>query len=436
MATITLTLSTKKDKYTNKSQVLMYFVGGAGYVYRAKTGIYVKSSYWKNGKIIVPRIAGAEQRLCVSIQGQLDKLCSAIIESFTNTPRSEINKEWLLRVIYNFHYPEKVNLSNNIKLNFFEEYDKFVCSKKVSLRRIDKFNVLKRMLQRFELWSDIKLDINTISSDILRSFEKYLYNEHTILSKRPDIIFSIPQSRVPVRKGKNTIIEIFRVLRTFFNWLNNEEITLNNPFKNFSAGIEHYGTPYYITIDERNRIMNCNLSRHPKLAIQRDIFVFQCLIGCRVGDLLKLTKYNIINGAVEYIPRKTKEGRPITVRVPLSDTAQLIVNRYYNTKGSMLLPFIAEQKYNKAIKIIFRASRINRIVTVINPTTGEPEHRKLCDIASSHLARRTFIGNLYKQVKDPNLVGALSGHKEGSRAFARYREIDEDMKRDLIKLLD
>ena len=57
-------------------------------------------------------------------------------------------------------------------------------------------------------------------------------------------------------------------------------------------------------------------------------------------------------------------------------------------------------------------------------------------MASSHLARRCFVGNLYKQVKDPNLVGSLSGHKEGSKAFARYREIDEDMKKELIKMLD
>ena len=57
------------------------------------------------------------------------------------------------------------------------------------------------------------------------------------------------------------------------------------------------------------------------------------------------------------------------------------------------------------------------------------------------------MGNLYKQVKDPNLVGALSGHKEDSRAFARYRvtdgvaeanakEIDEDMKRDPVSMLE
>ena len=57
-------------------------------------------------------------------------------------------------------------------------------------------------------------------------------------------------------------------------------------------------------------------------------------------------------------------------------------------------------------------------------------------IASSHMARRTFIGNIYKLVKDPNLVSALTGHVEGSRAFTRYRTIDIDMKKDLVKILE
>ena len=73
---------------------------------------------------------------------------------------------------------------------------------------------------------------------------------------------------------------------------------------------------------------------------------------------------------------------------------------------------------------------------VIQTQTGEEEKRPINEIASSHVARRTFIGNLYKKVKDPSLVGALSGHKEGSKAFARYREIDEDMKKELVSLLD
>ncbi len=76
------------------------------------------------------------------------------------------------------------------------------------------------------------------------------------------------------------------------------------------------------------------------------------------------------------------------------------------------------------------------MVTVLNLTTGAEEKRPINEIASSHLARRTFISNLYKKVKDPNLVSSLSGHKEGSKAFARYRDIDEDMKKELVNLLD
>ena len=52
------------------------------------------------------------------------------------------------------------------------------------------------------------------------------------------------------------------------------------------------------------------------------------------------------------------------------------------------------------------------------------------------LNRIKFIGNRYKQVKDPNLIASMSGHSEGSRAFARYRKIDDEMKKELVNLLD
>lgn len=76
------------------------------------------------------------------------------------------------------------------------------------------------------------------------------------------------------------------------------------------------------------------------------------------------------------------------------------------------------------------------MVTILNPTTGKEEKRPINEVASSHMARRTFIGNLYKKVKDPNLVGALSGHAEGSKAFARYREIDDEIKKEVVSLIE
>ena len=149
-----------------------------------------------------------------------------------------------------------------------------------------------------------------------------------------------------------------------------------------------------------------------------------------------MTRQSVINGAVEYIPRKTKDGNPVTVRIPLNDKAKAILEKYEDHKSSGLLPFIYEQKYNDAIKMAFEQAGLDRLVTILDPLTGEDVKKPLYEVASSHMAHRTFIGNIYKKVKDPNLVGALSGHKEGSKAFNRYREIDDEMKRELVDLLE
>lgn len=76
------------------------------------------------------------------------------------------------------------------------------------------------------------------------------------------------------------------------------------------------------------------------------------------------------------------------------------------------------------------------MVSVIDVKINEEVKRPVNEIASSHLARRTFIGNLYKKVKDPDLIGSMSGHVEGSRAFARYRAIDDEMKIELVNLIN
>jgi hypothetical protein len=87
-------------------------------------------------------------------------------------------------------------------------------------------------------------------------------------------------------------------------------------------------------------------------------------------------------------------------------------------------------------KEAFEKAGLDRMVTIIDQRTRQEVQKPIYEVASSHMARRSFIGNIYKQVKDPNLVGALSGHKEGSKAFARYRDIDEEMKKELIGFLN
>ena len=365
-----------------------------------------------------------------------------MLEIYNAVPNKEgLTSDWLELEIDKRLHPEKYKVEEH-RQTFFEAYGEFIEKRKLSDWRIRAIQVVIRALRRYELYvrrtvdSRFVLDLDVLTSLMLRDIEEFLRNEHTFYDQYPEIYEAVPESRTPQPRGQNTINGILTKLRTFFIWANDMGKTSNNPFRNYPVEECVYGTPYYITIDERNKIYRTDLGHHPQLAIQRDVFVFQCLIGCRVGDLYKLTRDNLIGGSVEYIPRKTKDGRPVTVRVPLNSIACEILARYADYAGPELFPLIAEQQYNKAIKCIFLAAGLKRKVTVLNTLTREPEQRPIWEVASSHLARRAFVGNLYKQVKDPNLVGALSGHKEGSRAFARYRDIDDDMKIELVKMLE
>ena len=157
--------------------------------------------------------------------------------------------------------------------------------------------------------------------------------------------------------------------------------------------------------------------------------------GLVTSESADLTKANIVDGFVEYIPQKTKMEHANTVRVPLNQKAREILERYKDLENA-LLPRFSHFGYNKKIKEILKYVGIDRKVIVLDPKTREDVARPLYEVASTHTARKTFIGNLYRQVKDPNLIASMSGHSEGSRAFARYRKIDDEMKKELVNLLD
>lgn len=224
--------------------------------------------------------------------------------------------------------------------------------------------------------------------------------------------------------------------RTMLNWCVKTGKIDKSPFLTFQLQGCVYGTPFYLTIDELNTLYHYDFSSRPKLAIQRDIFVLQSNLGMRVGDFYGLTAANLVNDAIEYIPGKTLHDTGEVVRVPLTDRAKEIINRYSTNNSIGLMPFICEQKYNAAIKEMLRLAGIDRIVTTLNPRTRLEEKHPIWEKASSHMARRNFIGNLYAKVQDPSLISSMTGHKPGSKAFERYRAIHDDIKKPILEIFN
>lgn len=500
MATITMNLSAKVNQ-NGQCEVYIKLQHASKLCLRAKTGIYVSPDHFeydinrklttnpkksipakamtataaeaiKNGWILTDkghivvrnRIDTPETLQAKESSEKIEKLCKKIEKAFNSADIDSIDKDWLKVTIDKILHPAKyISMEEKQKsMTFFDLMKEFkdTAKKKVDGKREGEksdvwkrnFEVLIRALQRYEAWirlyekkKNFKLDIHTIDCNRLDDIESFLRNEYNLLEEFPDIYKQIPLStdarraaKNPEPRGRNTICSMLSRLKSFFAWLNEKKITSNNPFVGFEGTTsEKYGTPYYISLAERNLIAEYDLSSHPELAVQRDIFVFQCCVGCRVSDLMRLTQSNVVNDSIQYIPTKTKGESLRTVSVPLNERALSLLNKYRGVdKGGRLFPFISPQKYNDDIKRIFMLCGVTRNVTILNSVTGKEEQRPINELASSHMARRTFVGNLYQRIQDPNIIGSMSGHAEGSKAFSRYRVIDDETKKNAVKLIE
>ena len=473
MATIVLSLSAKTDKVTSQHEVLIRFFHGR-INQRAKTNVIVHPDYWSDEQqtIVIPNwrlLTDEKKQIKVELQHKADRLnqiVSLVQSSFQALNKTDIAKDWLKSLIDGFNFPQAAATdeaqpqSNN--KSFFDWFELFLKTKDYPKSSTKSFRVLERALGRYQGFIKAKrnklfaLDIDTITKDTINDFFDYFKNEskyaekypklyNGLLSDYPTEITTKHKTAKITERGHNHVVMLHKKFKRFFLWLNKEGYTTNRPFDGVEIKAEKYGDPIILTLDERNRIADFDLSATPHLERQRDVFVFQCLIGCRVSDLLKMTPDNVIDGQIQYIPRKTIDNKAVTAEIPLNERALAILSRYkdfdlspYSSKANPrpLLPFISAQKYNVAIKEIFKICGIKRLVTVLNPITGEQEQKPLYEVASSHMARRCFVGNLYNQIQDPNLISSMSGHVEGSREFARYRKIEREAKKKAVDLIN
>ena len=472
MATITLTLSKKSDKVNHRHEIMMEFWHGQKIHQRAKTNIFILPEHWdeKTQNIVIPNwrvMSKTREQLTNELQAKKESLAAltALVHaSFQTLDKGNVPNDWLKKLIHDFNFPAVTTTAKpnpKQKKSFFDWFELFLKTKNYPHGSTKSFRVVERALGRYQGYKrkrnkDFALDIDTISKETIIDFFDYFRREHELAQKNPKLFEKLlrdypaeitqkHKSPKITERGDNHIVNLQKKLKRFFLWLNKEGYSANHPFDGVEIKAEKYGTPIILTLEERNKIADFDLSSKPHLECQRDVFIFQCLIGCRVGDLLKMTPDNVVNGQIEYIPRKTKDNKPVTAEVPLNDRATAILEKYRNVdlspykskvNSNPLLPFISSQKYNEAIKEVFKMCGIDRMVTVLDPVSGEQTQRPFYEIASSHLARRTFVGLLYNQIQDPNLISSMSGHVEGSREFARYRKIEREAKKKAVDLIN
>lgn len=506
MAQIELRISSKVQKVTGRSEIMIRFFQGNSFDLYAKSDIFINPTYFeyyinrektersgvkvagniitasverakdkgyalrKSGTIVFKqRLETPEFKYHREQAARLERLKNHILDCFVTADKNNMSSEWLKDTVDRFNHPEKYGVKCESK-TFYELIEMYISRRQLAPSHYKDFYVLSRAISRFEGYiratepsrKAFTFAINTVTRDNIEELADYLRHEKALSDQYPSIFAkliedypaSLKKRRNKIEpRGENTIIKMLTRLKTIFKYAIDEGYTTNRPFDGFKIGTAVEGTPIYITIEERNKIADCDLEQKwsemdeqyrkdcempiKTIIMCRDVFVFHCFIGCRVGDLIKLTPQHIENGILVYTPHKTKDGKEaVQARVPLHAKALELIKKYEgkDEKGR-LFPFLTPQKYNDAIKIIFTLAGITRNVEVLNTLTNEFEIHPINEIASSHLARRTFIGNAYFKVTDPNLIGKMSGHVDGSRAFKRYRKIEDETLKNVIDLI-
>lgn len=490
------------------SEVLIRFFNGKEFNVRAKSGIWVLPEYFEyyidraktekagvkvpgnlttssrekaavnhyelrdSGTIVIrQRLNTPDVKSHVEKEYKLNELKKIILEAFTNNRKANITSEWLQQIVDKFSHPEKY-LMRADRDTFYKLAELYIVKRQLAVSHARVFRVLLREVARYEGFlratepemSKFTFDINLVTKNDIENFIEYLRHEYTYSQLYPQLYekllteypASVTKGNCKLEdRGENTVIKAAKRLKSLFIWFLEEGYTKNRPFDGVTIATEKVGSPYYITIDERNKIAETDLGyafdalseeerkgmsklHIPDYTTQRDIFIFQCFVGCRVGDLLTLRPENVVENILVYTPHKTKDNgdQAVQARVPLHEKAQALIKKYKGKDSrGLLFPFTTAQRYNDAIKKIFKLAGITRNVIIRNPKTGENELVPINTVASSHLARRTFIGNAYFKVSDPNLIGKMSGHVDGSRAFKRYRKIEDETLRSVIDMI-
>ena len=292
------------------------------------------------------------------------------------------------------------------------------------------YEVLQRELCRFLVMRKMKdITVKEFDGSMLHDFSLWLRDEWRFVEKYPDLYESLDERRIPREaRSSNTIATKMKLLRCFFRAQEFIGEVDKTPFNMMDGSRrkammrEKYDTPVSLTREELKTIAQAEVPL--ALSVVRDTFVLHCFIGCRVNDLKAMTWDNVavVDGIpfIHYIPQKTEYQQGEEVVTPLMRTALDILKKY-DFQFLLLRNLWGKDGYNSQIKKLLECCGIERKCPIRDTETGHTKYVPVWEIASTKLARKTFVNLMASCQVDLYAAGL---HKRGSDAVERYAHID------------
>ena len=150
------------------------------------------------------RVALVQESDKLALNNHIRNIVSLINANYT----SEADSDWLSETLERYHHPQRFKTEEEIaaetKPLFIPLFDEFLEKHKLSEVRKKNYRVVKRGLQRYELYvratkrgqKKFVLNVDDVTSDMLRDIWDFFENEYVYCEEYPAIYESIPEAQI------------------------------------------------------------------------------------------------------------------------------------------------------------------------------------------------------------------------------------------------
>lgn len=216
--------------------------------------------------------------------------------------------------------------------------------------------------------------------------------------------------------ANNTVMKHIQRLRKMITMAHHMEWIDRDPFAKYKGKHEKVERGF-LTKDELSRIEELPYSIE-RIQTVKDLFIFSCYTGIAYGDIMLLTKQNVVHAMDGYqwiMTKRQKNGN--SVKIPLLPKALSLIETYKThpkvIRNGTLFPTISNQKLNSYLKEVANLCAINKKVTF-------------------HMARHTFATTVTLSNGVPiETVSKILGHTKiaTTQIYAKVieRKVSDDM---------
>lgn len=382
------------------SPIYIRFSNGRKCNFEVRSGYFCNPSFFNNKTGKIRNIAEFSEKQ--NLQNGLNKLELDIRNTFNSV--STFDKNWLKRQVDIHH--GRLNDSNRVTL--VELFDMYIRHKTMSSEvtvtksTLKSYSTSKNRIESFQTFMNKTYFIDEVGYDFKDEFIEWarsvsLYHSSTY-SK------TIKQIKTVCRYAKYK--KRLQINDSIFERDVRSGKVINQVVDKFP----------FLNPDELNILSRMELPDY--LSNARDWLLISCETACRISDLMKLTKKNIVRlVSAQEIIQYTQEKTGVTVDIPiLPYTKEIIIER-----DAFPRP-ISHQRYNDYIKLVCKKAGLNE--EMYGAKMNSDSKRKVFglypkfELVTSHIGRRSFATNHYGRLSNFSIM-LVTGHKTESQ-FLEY----------------